>query len=78
MVMKKEKKKEEIQFNPADYDYMDDMPLERWMWEFIRRSQDYRDFYEKWRKDSGKSVTEKNPDRIQLFKEYLETRLSQR
>lgn len=28
-------------FNPADYDYMDDMPLEGWIWEFIRRSQVY-------------------------------------
>lgn len=34
--------------NPLDvveYVYMDDMDLEGWMWEFIRRSSDYQDKY---------------------------------
>lgn len=41
--MKKGKVKKEFKFNSADYDYMDDMPLKGWMWEFIRRSTEYRD-----------------------------------
>jgi len=32
---------EDIQFNPDNYAYMDDIPLAGWMWEFIRRSSDY-------------------------------------
>ena len=36
------KKKIENNFNPVDYDYMDSMPLEGWIWEFIRRSEKYR------------------------------------
>ena len=41
------KKKKEIVFNPADYDYLDDpeMPLEGWVWEFERRSTAYRNAY---------------------------------
>lgn len=38
----------EIEFNPADYDYMDDpklMPLEGWLWEFERRSKEYQRAY---------------------------------
>jgi hypothetical protein len=38
----KKKKEAEIIFNPADYAYMDDMPLEGWVWEFERRSEDYK------------------------------------
>lgn len=43
--MKKEKK--EVHFNPDDYDYMDVMPLEGWFWEIIRKSQDYKNAYNK-------------------------------
>lgn len=39
------KKKKEIEFNPADYDYMDKMPLEGWLWEVVRRNSKYKDFY---------------------------------
>lgn len=35
------KEKKEIKFNPADYDYMDKMPFDGWVWEFIRRSASY-------------------------------------
>ena len=41
------KEKKEIKFNPADYDYMNNMPLEGWFWEIIRRSQDYMASYKK-------------------------------
>jgi len=39
--MKKEKGTEENQFrfDPSKYDYMDNLPIEGWIWEFIRRSQ---------------------------------------
>jgi hypothetical protein len=37
----KKRQKKEIQFNPADYNYLDDMPLEGWIWEIIRRSEKY-------------------------------------
>ncbi len=43
--MKKEKGKKEFKFNPADYDYMDDMPLDGWFWEFIRRNSEYDKIY---------------------------------
>lgn len=39
------KGKEEFKFNPADYDYMDELPLEGWIWEFIRRNPEYRKLY---------------------------------
>ncbi len=55
--MKKEKKKKEIEFNPADYDYMDNMPMAGWMWEFMRRSPDYRDIYEE-----HTQMSKDNPD----------------
>lgn len=42
MRMKKEK---QITFNPADYDYMDDMPLDGWIWEFVRRNSGYGQLY---------------------------------
>ena len=35
----------ELKINPADYDYMNDMPLEGFMWEFIRRNPGYREIY---------------------------------
>ena len=46
------KKKIEIVFNPADYDYLDDpeMPLEGWVWEFERRSDSYRGAYSSYEK----------------------------
>lgn len=44
--MKKEKEKE-IEFNPADYDYMDSIPLEGWVWEIIRRSSKYKNIYDR-------------------------------
>ncbi len=33
------------QFNPAYYKYLDNISLEGWMWEFIRRSPDYKEKY---------------------------------
>jgi hypothetical protein len=43
--MEKEEEKREVHFNPADYYYMDKMPLEGWMWEFIRRNPEYMAIY---------------------------------
>lgn len=48
------KKKKEINFNPADYEYMDDMPIEGWIWEFIRRSEEYKIAYNARREKYGK------------------------
>lgn len=45
--MEKNKKTSRINFNPSNYDYIDEsMPLSGWIWEFMRRSQEYRDAYE--------------------------------
>lgn len=41
-----EKKAERIR---EEYAYMDDIPLEGWIWEFIRRSPKYKEFFEKFR-----------------------------
>lgn len=46
MKKKKTKEKKKIEFNIADYDYMDDMPLIGWVWEFMRRSDEYIKFWE--------------------------------
>jgi hypothetical protein len=62
------RKKKEIEFNPADYDFMDNLPLAGWMWEIIRRSKDYRAFYDKLKK----SRDQKDTDYPILFNEYLE------
>lgn len=45
--MEKPKKNKEVKFNPADYEYMDKLPLEGWIWEFMRRSQAYKNLYSK-------------------------------
>ena len=70
--MRKGKSKEEIQFNPADYDYMDNLPLAGWMWEIIRRSKDYRVFYEKWEKTLKKPFDQRKSDNHRIMEEYLE------
>jgi hypothetical protein len=38
-MIKNEKK---VEFKIADYAYMDDMPMNGWLWEFIRRSEAYK------------------------------------
>ncbi len=42
MGKKKQREKDAININPADYDYMDDMPLDGWFWEIIRRGEFYK------------------------------------
>lgn len=37
---------EDIKFNPSDYSYLDNIPFAGWMWEFIRRSPEYRKKYD--------------------------------
>ena len=37
-------------FNPSDYDYMNHLPFEGWIWEFIRRNADYRKLYSEFKK----------------------------
>lgn len=51
---------ENFKFYRADYDYMDDMPLEGWIWEIIRRSETYNREYEKLEKTvkSKKGIAE--------------------
>jgi hypothetical protein len=44
---------------PAQYDYMDTLPLEGWMWEFIRRNGNYKILHEECKKPETK------------YKEYL-------
>lgn len=58
--MKKGNKKKQIQSNPVyiQYAYMDKMPLEGWIWEFIRRSKSYRYEYEKVEEAVRNSVEE--------------------
>ncbi len=36
-----EEAKKDLKFNPADYDYIDDISFDGWCWEFIRRSYSY-------------------------------------
>jgi hypothetical protein len=62
------KKKKEIEFNPADYDYMDDMPIEGWIWEFIRRSEKYKIAYNLRREKYGKH--EKSDDFAECLRQY--------
>lgn len=39
-------------FNLSDYDYMDSMPLEGWIWEFIRRNKSYWKHFSLQKKDA--------------------------
>jgi hypothetical protein len=49
--MRKKRTKKEIKFEPANYDYMDDkMPLIGWVWEFARRSDEYKKYWDKFLK----------------------------
>ncbi len=38
-------KKKKIKFNIDDYDYLDDIPLVGWIWEFARRSEEYKTYW---------------------------------
>jgi hypothetical protein len=49
--MEIEKEAERIK---KEYAYMDNMPLAGWMWEFVRRSPEYQEYFEKFRKLSLK------------------------
>lgn len=40
-------KRQKIELNPVDYNYMDDMPLEGWIWEIVRRGKTFADVYKK-------------------------------
>jgi hypothetical protein len=65
----KEKRGKDLRFNPTDYDYMDSLPMEGWIWEFIRRSPKYRDLHEKWMEDAWKPQKEKD---LSIIKEYVD------
>ena len=43
--MGKMKKGKKIEFNPADYNYVDNMPLEGWIREFMRRSEEHKQYW---------------------------------
>lgn len=47
--MGKGKYKANVSFNIADYDYVDDMPVEGWIWEFARRSKEYKQYWGKYK-----------------------------
>lgn len=68
--MKKEKgtKEKGFTFNPSEYDYLDDLPIQGWIWEFIRRSNEYKGFYQRWEQEIVKGPLDKTP----LFAEYIE------
>jgi hypothetical protein len=55
-----------------EYAHMDNMLLEQWMWEIIRRSKDYHVFYEKWHQQINKPANERNDADRALWKEYVE------
>lgn len=57
--MRKEEKEQVTSFNPHDYDYMDNMPLDGWAWEFVRRNESYRNAYLRVKENVTKS---KNAD----------------
>ncbi len=60
------KEKEKVEFNPADYGYLNNnLPLEGWIWEFIRRNPEYRRLYSEIKKDPNGC---KHPDI--LLREY--------
>jgi len=63
---------EETERIQEEYEYMDDMPLKAWMWEIIRRSNDYRVFYEKWYEYVQKPANDKTYTDKNIWKEYLE------
>jgi len=43
------KREKEIKFNPADYEYMDKMSLEGWIWEFMRRSEEHQKYWSEYK-----------------------------
>jgi hypothetical protein len=69
--MRKEKR-EKIEFNPSDYDYMDNLQLAGWIWEVIRRSKEYHAFYEKLSKSTRKPRDQRNSQDDAIWKEYME------
>jgi len=65
----KEKRERYFKFNPADYDYMDSLPMEGWIWEFIRRSPKYKDLNKRWMRDVSKPEKEMDSS---IIKEYMD------
>jgi hypothetical protein len=55
MEIEEEGKMSQLEFNAADYDYMDKMPLEGWIWEIVRRGESYKHEYEKIEKAAEES-----------------------
>jgi hypothetical protein len=70
--MEKGSKKKAVKFDPSEYDYMDDMPLEGWIWEFVRRSDYYKEFHPKVSKLQGSSKKKDIAEVTALFKEFLD------
>jgi hypothetical protein len=66
----KEKRGNGLKFNPTDYDYMDSLPMEGWIWEFIKRSTKYKDFNQKCEQNLKKGW-QAGKDSA-LFKEYID------
>lgn len=64
-------KEKEIKFNPADYDYMDKIPLAGWIWEFVRRNKGYMKFFKfRYNEMIGTSPWSIRPDLEDEFTEF--------
>jgi hypothetical protein len=61
----------ELQRIREKYAYMDGMPLANWLWEMIRRSNDYKMFYEKWLKLHDKPLKKWTVTDHEFFDEHL-------
>jgi len=59
----------EMDFNPADYDYMDSMASEviGWLWEFERRSKAYKEAYSEYVLKGNFGYLENNPSANRLL-----------
>jgi hypothetical protein len=68
--MGKVKKEKNIEFNPADYDYMDSMPLEGWIWEFMRRSDEHKKYWSAYKEMKDKyNKNEISSEELSEFRE---------
>jgi len=61
------------------YDYMDNMPLDGWIWEFVRRNEEYKKSYSEalseyieWIKETGKSAGKNSRIRWVMYRRFLD------
>ena len=61
---------------PSEYDYMDELSMNGWTWEFLRRSKGYREDFSKLEKKVETGAWDDEDDNGPSKPEYMDTRIA--